>query len=101
MGTQLRRLVDCGTMIGSDDIGPGFPRDFAVTSTAASGVQNSQATQFTQRDTCLRLKRRAVLVIMSDLVLVPLQSETRQMLLLDEPRNPVDQWISDLIRRVS
>ena len=42
----------------------------------------------------------AVLIVVCDLVLVPLQSKTRQVVLFDEARNAVDQRISGLCGRV-
>jgi hypothetical protein len=45
------------------------------------------------------LKRGSVFIVMSDFVLVPLSSKTRQMLVAGKARNPVDDWMRDFADR--
>ena len=76
-------------MIGGDNLGTGIGCDFAVSATAATRVENTQPLELLQRETGLRHKGGTVFIVMGDLVLVPLQPETREMFLRDESRNPV------------
>ena len=77
-------------MIGSEDGRSGFSRDFTVTASSATGIENSLALQFRQPEAGLGFECGAVFVVVCNFVAVPLKTEAREMLLFDETRNSVN-----------
>ena len=82
-------------MIRSEDRRAGLGSNFAITASAATGVEDSFSTQFGQFEPGLCFKRRSVFVVMRDFVAIPLKTETGEMFLLDEPRNSFDDGMVD------
>lgn len=82
MAAELPGLDHCRGVVGSDHRGPRLAADLGVATTPTTGIENSQAAQIGQGDSCFGLKRGSVLVVVGDFVFVPLPIETRQMLIL-------------------
>jgi hypothetical protein len=76
-------------MIRPDNNSTTFTTDLRVTTTTTSSIKHSNSAQLIQVDTSLRLKRRAIFIIMGDFKCRPLVTETLQMLITDESWNPI------------
>ena len=61
--------------------------DLAVATTATTGVEDSQAEQIGQGDSCFGLELGAILVVVGPFVSVLLSAETCQMLILSQGRS--------------
>ena len=81
-------------MIRTEDGSTGFSRHFAVPTASAARVQNPFAGQFAQFETGLRFERRAVFVVVSNFVAIPLKPEAGKVFLLDEPGNSIDDGMT-------
>ena len=66
---------------------------------SSTQIAQSRTIELIKPHASLGMKRRAVLVVVSDLVLVPLPPETGQVCVASKPRDPLDHRVRLLARR--
>lgn len=89
MRAEMRRLVDCVRVVGTEDICAGFSCHFAVSPAPTAGIEDTQPFQRIERDARFCLKGRAIFVVVSHLVLVPLQAKAFEMVCRDKSGDAV------------
>ena len=90
MAAQLCGFFNGSCMIGTKHRGSGLAADFCIPASPAARIQDSFPVEVTERETCLRFKRGAVLGIVSDIKTGPLMAKTFQMFVGDKSRNSIN-----------
>ena len=90
MCAERSRFVDGRRMVDPANDRPRFRSDFRIAASAAAGIEHPQPSKRSTGNSGFRLESRAVLVVVSHVVGVPLSAEAGQMLLPDKAGNSAD-----------